>query len=416
MHSSRRDLFRTFATGSTWLAMVQALKAAPVNPSPSNEDYWRVVKQQFPLQDDLIYLNAANVCPASRGVLDRHLEYLRDFHSNPSFQNRDKYGPLAERARAKAAALLGCGADEIAFTRNTSEGSNMIVHGIDLKAGDEVVITSHNHPSNNDSWKIRARRDGIVVREVAVPLPPKTSQELLDGVARAITSRTRIVSVTHLTSTTGNLYPAKAIAGLAHKHGCWMHLDGAQTLGALDVNVGEIGCDSYTGSTHKWMMGPLEAGIMYVKSDRIAQLWPAIVTAGWSDKLVGARKFEVFGQRDNPRLVAVESALDFLNLIGMRNIEARMRALATRAKEQLRDIPGVHLKTSLDPKLSAGVIKFDLKKMTVKQAYDQLYSRHKLAIASTPGGDAQGLRLSPHIYNTMEEVDRAVAAVREIAV
>ncbi len=411
--TSRRDLFRHAATG--WAVMSQALRAAPVNPGAANEDYWKLVKRQFPLDENLLYLNAANVCPASRGVMDRHLEYLRDFHANPSFQNREKYDPLAERAREKAARLLGAGKDEIAFVRNTSEGSNLVVHGVDLKAGDEIVITAHNHPSNNDSWKVLAKRLGLVVKEVAVSIPAVSREHLLDGIEKAVTPRTKVIAVTHCTSTTGILYPAREIAELARRRGIWMHLDGAQTLGAIDVNVREIGCDSYAGSAHKWMMGPLEAGILFVRAERIPQLWPSIVTAGWTDSLVGARKFEVFGQRDNPRLVAVEAALDFLALIGMPHIESRMRALTTRVKEQLRDIPGVELKTNLEPALSGGVVKFNLKKFEPKDTYDKLYASHKLAIAQTASGDAKGLRFSPHIYNTMEEMDRAVAAVREIA-
>lgn len=395
------------------------LQAAPApaatTPAAGDEEYWKVVKRQFPLDEGVLYLNAANVCPASRGVLDRHLEYLRDFQANPSFQNREKYEPLAERARAKAARLLGAGKDEIAFMRNTSEGSNLVVRGIDLKAGDEVVITAHNHPSNNDSWKVLARRIGIVIKEVPVAIPAVSRQHLLDGIEKAVTPRTRVIAVTHCTSTTGIVYPAKEIAELARRRNIWMHLDGAQTLGALDVNVGEIGCDSYAGSSHKWMMGPLEAGILYVRAARIAELWPSVVTAGWAENLVGARKFEVFGQRDNPRLVAVEAALDFLELIGMPRIEARMKALATRAKLQLREIGGVELKTNVEPELSGGVVKFNLRKYEPKAAYDMMWKSHRIAIAQTAAGDAKGLRISPHIYNTMEEIDRAVAAVKEIA-
>ncbi len=412
MTSSRRDLFKH---AGAWLATARALSAAPVNPSPGNEDYWRLVKRQFPLEDNLVYLNAANVCPASRGVLDRHAEFLRDFQANPSFQNREKYEPLAERSRAKAAALLGCDKEEIAFTRNTSEGSNTIVNGLDLKAGDEVIITSHNHPSNNDSWKMRARRIGFVVKEAPTPVPAASRQQLIDSVERLITPKTKVIAITHLTSTTGNRYPAKEIAQIARQRGIWMHLDGAQTLGALNVNVREIGCDTYTGSSHKWMMGPLEAGIMYIRAERIPQLWPQVVTAGWSDQVKGARKFEVFGQRDNPRLVAVEAAIDFLQLIGMAHIEARMMALANRCREQLRDIGGIQVKTSIDPQLAAGVIKVDFRNKSPKEAYDLLWKKHRMSLAVTPAGDAKGVRISPHIYNTMDEIDLAASAIRELA-
>jgi len=416
MTRTRRDFFRSTAgLPASWIALVQTLRAAPVNPGPLNEDYWRMVKRQFPLEDNLIYFNAANVCPASRAVLDRHAEFLRDFQSNPSFQNRDKYDPLAERAREKAARLLGCNKDEIAFPRNTSEGSNIVVRGIDLNPGDEIVITAHNHPSNNDSWKVRARRDKLVVKTAAVPVPARSRQQLIDSIEGAVTDRTRVIAITHVTNTTGNAYPVKDIVQIARRRNIWLHLDGAQSLGALDVNLHDLGVDSYAGSAHKWMMGPLEAGILYVRAERIPQLWPSVVTAGWSENLVGARKFEVFGQRDNPRLVAVDAALDFLHLIGMKHIEARLRAIVQHGKQQLAAIRGVEIKTPMDPDLSGGVIKFNIAKMEPKQAYDLLYQRHRLAIANTGAGDAKGLRFSPHIYNTIEEMDRAVAAVRELA-
>jgi len=409
MTSSRRAFFRTaVALPASWTAFAAALRAA------TPESYWQMVKRQFPLEDKLIYLNAANVCPASRVVLDRHLEYLRDFHSNPSFQNRDKYVALRESLRGKVARMLRVSPDEVAVTRNTSEGSNIIVKGIDLKAGDEVLITDHNHPSNSDSWRIRARRDGFVVKSLPTSVPARSAAELVHDFEKAISPRTRVIAITHLTSTTGVLYPAREIASLARKRGIYMHLDGAQTFGALDVNLHEIGCDSYSTSAHKWLMGPLEAGLLYVRAERIPEIWPSIVTAGWADNLKGARKFEVFGQRDDPRVVALEASIDFVNLIGMRTVEARIRELATRLKTQLREIPAVQLKTNVEPELSAGVVKLRLKSMPTLQAYNTLWERHRMAIAMTASGDSEGLRFSPQIYNSMEEIDHAVAAVREL--
>ena len=409
---TRRDFFRTAAVlPASWIAFRNALDAAPA----AGEPYWALIKRQFPLDDGILYLNAANVCPASRPVMDRHLEYLRDFHANPSFQNREKYLAMRERMRGKIARMLRVSPDEIAITRNTSEGTNIVVKGLDLKPGDEVLITDHNHPSNNDSWKVRARRDGFVVKSLPVPVPARSVEELVAGFERGITPRTRVVALTHLTSTTGVLYPAREIAALARRRGIFVHLDGAQTFGALDVNLREIGCDSYSSSAHKWPMGPLEAGILYVREEHIPRIWPSIVTAGWAEDLKGARKFEVFGQRDDPRVAALEAAVDFLALVGMPEVEARVQFLVSRAKRQLREIPGLQLKTSLDPRLSAGVVKFRLEKRATKPAYDALWDRHRLAIAMTPSGDAEGLRFSPHIYNSPEEIDRAVAAVRELA-
>ena len=417
MESSRRNFFLSLpalaALPASWTAFSTALRAA--SSTPDSEAYWSLVKRQFPLSDDLIYLNAANVCPASRPVLDRHAEFMRDFQSNPSFQNRAKYEAMRERLRDKLAAMLRVTSDEIAITRNTSEGTNIVVKGVDLKPGDEVLITDHNHPSNNDSWKVRAQREGFTVSSLTVRVPAASREELISQIEKAVTPRTRVIAVTHVTSTTGIMYPAREIAEIARRRGIWMHLDGAQSFAALDVNLKEIGCDSYSASAHKWLMGPLEAGVLFVRSERIPSVWPSIVTAGWTDHLKGARKLEVYGQRDDPRIVALESAVDFALLIGMSAIESRMRFLATSLKEQLSQIAGVRLKTNLEPELSGGVVKADISRVPTKQAYDALWSEHRISIAMTPSGDSQGLRFSPHIYNSRQEIQRTVDAVKALA-
>ena len=417
MESSRRNFFLSLpalaALPASWTAFSTALRAA--SSTPDSEAYWSLVKRQFPLSDDLIYLNAANVCPASRPVLDRHAEFMRDFQSNPSFQNRAKYEAMRERLRDKLAGMLRVTSDEIAITRNTSEGTNVVVKGVDLKPGDEVLITDHNHPSNNDSWKVRAQREGFTVSSLTVRVPAASREELISQIEKAVTPRTRVIAVTHVTSTTGIMYPAREIAEIARRRGIWMHLDGAQSFAALDVNLKEIGCDSYSASAHKWLMGPLEAGVLFVRSERIPSVWPSIVTAGWTDHLKGARKLEVYGQRDDPRIVALESAVDFALLIGMSAIESRMRFLATSLKEQLSQIAGVRLKTNLEPELSGGVVKADISRVPTKQAYDALWSEHRISIAMTPSGDSQGLRFSPHIYNSRQEIQRTVDAVKALA-
>jgi selenocysteine lyase/cysteine desulfurase len=419
MKPTRREfLHRSAALPASWAAFAAALQAAgAAGAAPEDsrgETVWHLVKRQFPLDEGLIYLNAANVCPASRPVLDRYAALLRDFQADPSFQNRDKYRPLRESVRTKLATLLGVSADEVAITRNTSEGSNLVVHGIDLKPGDEVVITDHNHPSNNESWKLRARREGLVIKSVPVRVPATSADELVAGVERAITPRTRVIAITHLTSTTGIRFPVKPIAELARRRDIFLHLDGAQTFGAIDVNLKELGCDSYSASAHKWPMGPLEAGVLFVRSERIGQLWPSIVSAGWSGGLKGARKFEAVGQQDDPRVAALGAAVDLIDLIGIREVEARVLSLAGRAKCALAAMANVELKTNLEPELSGGVVKFRLKDVPTARAYDLLWKRHRLAIAMTSGGDSEGLRFSPHVYNSPEEIDRAVAAVREL--
>lgn len=398
----------TFTRRSLFHLIPAAAAAAPTS-------FWKTVPGRFPLQDKLIYLNAANVCPASKEVLQVHASYLKDFQADPSFQNREKYEKLTESARARIAALMGAAPDEIAITRNTSEATNTVVNGIDLHAGDEIVITAHNHPSNNDSWKVRAKRQGWKVVELPVPVPATSRQALIDAFDAAVTPRTRVIAFTHVTNTTGIRYPAEEICALARQRGIWVHVDGAQSFGALNVKLRTLGCDSYAGSAHKWFMGPLEAGILYVREDRIRQLWPNTVTAGWSDTLKGARKFEVYGQRDNPRIAALEPAAAFLERFGMAEVESRVLALSQHAMKGLSAVRGLQLKTAADPALHGGVVKFDLPGKDLKPIYDALYSRHKVATSLTASGDARGIRFSAHLYNTTAQLDFAIDAVRELA-
>jgi selenocysteine lyase/cysteine desulfurase len=402
---------RHFIGVSSWAALQGILRAAP---AAGDEAYWSLVKRQFPLEPGLLYFNAANVCPASHAVLDRYTQYERDFQSDPAFQNRDKYGPIRTSARAKVARLLNVTPAEIAFTRNTSESNCTIVHGLDLKPGDEILAADHNHQSNLISWQIRAKRQGLVVNALPTPAPAPSRDALISMFERAITPKTRVITITHVTNVSGLKFPAKEIAELGRRRGLWVHLDGAQSFGAMDVDLKDIGCDSYSASTHKWLMGPLEAGILYVRAERVGEVWPSIVTAGWSDQVTDARKLENYGQQDDPRIAGLDAALDFTNLVGIKTIEARVRWLASYFKEQAKAIRGVELKTNLEADLSHGVVKLSTGEANVKKHYDTLWERNRLSIASTPHGNQHGLRFSAHIYNTKDDVDRAVKALKDV--
>jgi isopenicillin-N epimerase len=410
----RREFFNVASVGiSSWAAMSGVLRAAPAAGDGANETYWALVKTQFPLENGLLYFNAANVCPASRAVLDRQSQFERDFQSDPAFQNRERYAPIRAAVREKTAKLLNAGTNAIAFTRNTSESNCTIVNGLNLKPGDEVVVADHNHQSNKEAWQMRAKREGFVVKVLPTVSPAPSRDALIDAYERAITPRTRVLAATHVTNVTGLRFPVKEIAAIGRRRGIWVHVDGAQTFGSLDIDLEDIGCDSFSASTHKWLMGPLEAGVLYVRAERVGEVWPSIVTAGWSDHLEGALKLEVFGQQDDPRFAGLEAALDFVNLIGIRNIETRVRWLASYFKEQLHQLP-VQIKTNMEPELSHGVVKFSTGEKNVKRDYDALWDHARLSLAKTDTGDASGLRFSAHIYNTKDELDGAVRAIRGV--
>ena len=267
----------------------------------------------------------------NRSIWFELLSALEDVMSEAQFI----LGPAVERFEARFAEYVGV--RHCVGLNNGTSALHMALIACDVGPGDEVITTPHTWIST--SWAISY----VGARPVFVDIDPATYTLDPDLVERAITPRTRVIAITHLTSTTGIRYPVKPIAELARRRDIFLHVDGAQTFGACAVNLRDLGCDSYSASAHKWPMGPLEAGVLFVRSERVGQIWPSIVSAGWSDGLKGARKFEAVGQQDDPRVAALEAAVDLLELIGLREVEARVQALAGRAKRALAELANVEL-------------------------------------------------------------------------
>ncbi|MDT8342086.1 MAG: aminotransferase class V-fold PLP-dependent enzyme [Longimicrobiales bacterium] len=377
-----------------------------------DEEYWGQVRAHFAFPESRIPMNAANLCPSPRGVAERVTELTRDIDLDCSFQNRGKFGELLEASRAQVAALLGVDADEVALVRNTSEANNTVNAGLPLAAGDEVVVWDENHPTNNVAWDVRAARYGIRVRRVTLPARPVSRQELADPFVAAFTARTRVVALTHVSNLSGIRLPVPEIAEAARSRGIHVHLDGAQTFGAERLDLRSLGCDSYASSAHKWFMGPKEAGVLWVRAGRIAEIWPAGVAPGWGSDaepdVVGARRFESLGQRDDACLAALATTAAFHRAIGPARIEARVTELATALKEGAAAL-GVPVRTPMDPALSGGVCIFE-PGGNRQAAFQRLYD--EFGIAGAPTG---GLRLSPHIYNTRAHVERALEGLRAVS-
>ncbi|MGH9935154.1 MAG: aminotransferase class V-fold PLP-dependent enzyme, partial [Blastocatellia bacterium] len=270
--TTRRSFLKGFAGGAAALSVFPATGSAnallgAVNrlggADTANEPFWRLVKEQFTVKPRIILLNAANLCPSPHMVRDRVFRLTEDVDGDVSFQNRAKFNALLEESRRKLAAFMGASEDELAIVRNTSEANNFIVNGLNLQAGDEVVVFDQNHPTNNVAWDVRAARAGFIVKRVGVPQIPNDAEEILKAFRAAITPKTRVLAFTDVSNTTGVRMPSKELCRMARERGVYAHVDGAQTFGALSLNLREMGCDSYSASAHKWFMGPKEAGVFY---------------------------------------------------------------------------------------------------------------------------------------------------------
>ena len=402
---TRRAFLRTAAATPAALPVLRAAAA-------DDETLFRMVRWEFPFDEDKVPMNAANLCPSPRSVADRVSELTRDIDHDCSFQNRGKFNDLRESAREKVAAQLGVSGDELALVRNTSEANNIVNAGMDLGEGDEVLLWDQNHPTNNVAWDVRAARYGFSVRRVSVPKAPAGAEDLAAPFIEAFGDKTKVVAITHVSNVSGIHLPVRRIADAAHERGIHVHVDGAQSFGGLAVDVPAIGADTFTSSSHKWFCGPKECGVLVVRTDTVPKLWPSEVAPGWGGDADpdprGARKFESMGQRDDACLAAMGTMAEFHAEIGPERVEQRMMDLARRLKEGIREA-GIPLVTPMEDALSAGVVIIEVPAESRREVFSRMYEDHGIA-----GSTSGGFRLSPHLYNTAEHVERALTGLKTL--
>jgi len=383
----------------------------PPTPASPDEKFWTAVRDQFVMPKDLAMLNAANLCPSSAPVLETLYKFTKDMDQDPSFDNRAKLGDGRETTRKLLAEFLRVTPEEIVITRNTSESNNLVSTGIDLKAGDEVLLTADNHPSNHTAWQEKAKRFGFTVKDVPVPNPHPGPEHYVEAFRKMITPQTKVISFTHLTSTVGDLFPAKELCKLARDRGILSLVDGAQTFGLMDVDLSDMQPDFYSGSAHKWPCGPKENGVLYINKASQAKIWASIFSA-YPGRVGVSKTFEGFGQRDEPAMIAFGEALTFQTKIGRAQIEKRSRELTQALIAGLKKVDGVKIWTSPDPTRTVAVLSFQPGNLDVRKLSLALYQKDHIGCATRGGTDRPGIRLSPHFYNTMADVDRTVAAIK----
>jgi len=416
LNPSRREFARVFAAGGS--AALFALRphawaeaAVAAAPVAADEKYWTGIRDGFVMPPGYACLNAANLCPSPARVLDSYFDSTRSVDRDPSPQNRQKTREGREGARRALAAALRVTPEEIVITRNTSESNNFVSSGLDLKSGDEVVIFADNHPSNHNAWRQKAERFGFTVRIVQQVSPHPGAEHYIEAFKRELTPRTRVVALTHVTASVGDLMPVREICALAREHGALSIVDGAQSFGVLDIDLSDMKPDFFTGSAHKWPCGPKECGLLYVNARVHDRIKPSIVSL-YPGEVGISRTMEAFGQRDEPKIVGFGEALALQAQIGRAAIETRARELAQMLMEGLKPIEGVTIWTHRDPGRSAGIVSFQPGSLDIRKLHQALYERDRIACATRGGTDRPGIRFSPHFYNLQSDVDRAVAAVR----
>ena len=410
----RREVLKSLAGGAALGALGGNWLSAVAQEASGEEAFWEQVKAQFPIRPGLTMMNSANLCPTHYPVLERLFGLTRDLDGDVSFQNRAKFAGTKDEARSRLAGYVGAEPEEIAITRNTTEANNLVINGLDLAAGDEVLVWGENHESNLMAWEVRARRSGFSVKRVETPAGPLSAEVLRARFLGMLTPRTRVMAVSHVSNISGIGLPMKSLCEECRDRNILTLVDGAQTLGALDLDLHDMSCDFFTGSLHKWPMGPKETGLLYARRGSVDRVWPSVVGVGYDTaEGKGALKLETFGQRDDPALSAIVPAMDFLESIGKERVEARIRAIIARLRRGIEAIPGVSILTPPDPAINAGILIFSLPGIAGSDAFEALYRDHD--IGSARAGLVDGVRLSPHIYNTLADADRVLDALKAIA-
>jgi isopenicillin-N epimerase len=415
---SRRHFARLFAAGGSaalfsdpvWAQQAAPSTALAPGGAAGGEAFWKSVRDQFVMPPELAVMNAANLCPASRPVLETLQRETQSVDRDPSPNNRARLYPEKEHTRKALAAFLRVTPDEIIITRNTSESNNLVSNGLDLKAGDEVIVHADNHPSNLTAWREKGKRFGFSVVAIEQKNPHPGQEYYVEAFTRAITTRTKVLCFTHLSSTVGDLMPAKELCRIARERGVLTLVDGAPSFGLLDINLADMQPDFFSGSAHKWPCGARECGVLFVNKTAQARLWPSIYSA-YPGAVGFSRTFEGFGQRDEATMIAFRAALAFQEEVGRAAIEQRACDLTSQLISGLSKMPGIKIWTSPAPELRAAIVSFLPGTLDANRLATALYEKDKIGIATRGGQDRAGIRVSPHFYNSPAEVDRLLAAM-----
>jgi isopenicillin-N epimerase len=411
---NRRNFLSTTGSLVASLAVRESLLAqlAKTPPLPdhslidNDEDaYWAELRKQFLIPADEVYLNNGTVgsspAPVLRAVFDAYNTTERMDQQDP--EDYPIWGYAAwNDFRDPLAEFVGCKRDEIALLRNATEANSYIANGIEMQAGDEVLMTDQEHPGGEHPWNLKAKRYGIVVKKVTLPRPVKDSAQVLNLFNDAITPRTRVLFLSHITTFSGVVLPAKELASLARTKGILSAVDGAHVTGMMRLNVHDLGCDMYSSSPHKWLMAPKGSGFLYVRDEVIDRLWNTIATEGWDDTKIRAERFQRIGSSNIPALWGLRASIKLANDIGIDRIEKRHRQLADYIlAEMLRR--GAESWTSPDAALRCAIVSVNVPPVPRMELENLMWKTHKIRIR---GGDPHKLRLSTPYYLQKKDIDR----------
>jgi selenocysteine lyase/cysteine desulfurase len=399
------------------LARVADAAARTAGSAPADlaadETYWRDIQQGFTLDRTIINLNNGGCCPSPRVVHEAFKRYLDESNQAPVYHMWQILEPNIETVRRRLAASFGCSPDEMAITRNASEALQIAQLGIDLKPGDEVVTTNQDYGRMLDTWDARVRRHGISVKKISFPVPPPSMDDLADRLISAIGPKTKVLHFCHITNLTGQIFPVRTICDAARAKGVKTIVDGAHAFAHFPYKVQDLNCDYYGTSLHKWLLAPIGTGFLYVRRENIDGLWELTPTAASRSKDI--RKFEEIGTHPAANHNAIAEALSFHEGIGGERKAARLRYLRDRWAKRLTATGRFKVHTSLDPAQSCAIGTVQVLGVDTGKAVQQLWEKWRIIATPINHAEYTGIRVTPNVYTTLEEIDTFGDAMERIA-
>jgi selenocysteine lyase/cysteine desulfurase len=423
MTLTRRDFVRrtaipggAAALTARWPSIVEAAARATAGRSAvdvaSDEDFWREIQGAFALDRTMINLNSGGVSPSPRVVHEAYKRYLDISNQAPSYYMWQTVEPGIERVRQRLARAFGCDPEELAVTRNASEGLQTAQLGLDLSPGDEVITTTHDYPRMLDTWEQRVRRDGVVLRKVSFPVPPASQADLAERLLGAVGPKTKVLHFCHITNLTGQIFPVRDLCRAARARGIRTIVDGAHAFAHFPFTLADLECDVYGTSLHKWLLAPVGTGFLYVRRPLVKEIWP--LTPAHVSLTDNIRKFEEIGTHPAAGHASIPEALDFHEAIGAERKAARLRYLKDRWARRYETHPRARVLTSFDPTQACGIGNVSLTGLESQKVSSYLWAKHRIWVTAISHAEFDGLRITPNLFTTLEEIDTFTATLDKV--
>lgn len=382
--------------------------------SQSDEDFWGLIQNSFDIDRSMINLNNGGVCPSPRVVQEALRRYTEYTNLAPTRNLWTDLEPRVETVREELARFWGVSNEEIAVTRNASESLEIVQLGLNLKSGDEVLTTTHDYPRMLTTWEQRGRRDGVVLKKVSVPVPLIDPKVIVERIEAAITPKTRVIHVSEVIFLSGQYMPVKEICALAEKRGIVSIVDGAHAFAHFNKKHKDIGCDFYGVSLHKWLLSPIGTGLLFARKEKIKDVWSLFASSQEQESNI--RKFEEIGTHPAANHNAITHALGFTQMIGMERKEARLRSLSARWYNRLKKYDNVEFQTDIEHDSShAGLVLVGIKSIDPGKLHTHLWEKHRVWTTAIVHPECSGIRVSPNVYTTLNEVDLFADVMEDIA-